>query len=585
MVSQNLEACLFTTRDRFLDWPFSPSGDNPLVWLTGFQGSSAFCLVTMDGAFLLTDSRYVDEAVYMLQGSALTVCNIREISLEDLIRQHQPQGGRIAYDAWCTAWSEQEKRSQALKNSWTWVPRACHFKGLCSFEGDAQEKERETATLQGEVVNYPLAFAGEPMVSKFARVREEMKQGTALFISSKSALSWLFNIRQSSGEFTPYVPGYALLPDEGPCTLWCHLESVSEVVCQDAKGVCHLYDLGKFEATFPTALKGRALLFDGEETPVAAIHIAQDAGIRVAKRSSPIKPLMIIKNATEIAQITSGHITDALALVEVFSWLDASIAQGTLLHEWDVACKIEDVRARNATYWGPSFQSIVAVSPHGGFVHYRPTQEKAAPLRLGDVVLIDTGAQYNTGCTTDVTRTIALGDQPTHKQKLTFTCVLKGFIALASQEFPEGTKGVQLDALARRFLWNSGLDYAHATGHGVGSFGGVHAPPYIGPRDDGIPLQASMVLTNEPGCYYPQSFGVRLENMMITEEVRSGWLRFRQLTLLPIDRRLMLEEELTKSEKKWINNYHHMIFATLTSYIENKNIKNWVRDKTRPIAE
>jgi Xaa-Pro aminopeptidase len=307
-----------------------------------------------------------------------------------------------------------------------------------------------------------------------------------------------------------------------------------------------------------------------------AIH--QDIKSDVFRAPSPVVLLKSIKNKTETDGIRRAMIKDGVALVQFWQWLENALAAGEKLTELCLSEKLRSFRAEQGDFFSESFPSIVGYGSHGAIVHYHATPKRNANILINNILLLDSGAQYLHG-TTDITRTFALGT-PTVEQKRHYTLVLKGHIALAQAIFPEGTCGYQLDILARQFLWREGLNYGHGTGHGIGYFLCVHEPPQnISPRPNQTPLQAGMAVSNEPGIYFENKYGIRLENlMMVVESEKSGFLSFETLSLFPFDNKLIDFELLTKEELAWLRHYNQRILECLSPYLTEENAI-WLQGK------
>ncbi|MEB3702747.1 Creatinase/Prolidase, APP and Peptidase_M24_C domain-containing protein [Candidatus Bealeia paramacronuclearis] len=330
--------------------------------------------------------------------------------------------------------------------------------------------------------------------------------------------------------------------------------------------------------------KETVVQIDPTTTPLALVHLMEDAGIQIYESQDPCVPLKAIKNEIEIQGMRRCHIRDGAALTRFLAWLDRSFGTEEIT-EISASNKLEEFRKEGLFFMGLSFDTISAMGPHGAIVHYRATPESDSPLSQG-IYLLDSGAQYLDG-TTDVTRTIALGT-PTQEQKENFTRVLKGHIALASAKFPEGTTGAQLDVLARLALWKEGLDYDHGTGHGVGSYLNVHeGPQSISKASRDVPLQPGMILSNEPGYYKTNAYGIRIESLVVvksepTLSEQKPFYGFETITCAPIDRNLIISEMLTASEKDWLNSYHTWVYETLLEFMDASE-SAWLKSVTEAL--
>jgi Xaa-Pro aminopeptidase len=325
------------------------------------------------------------------------------------------------------------------------------------------------------------------------------------------------------------------------------------------------------------------MLCDLQATPVYITGLCEAANIKLLDGKDPCVLTKAMKNAVEISGMKNAHIRDGAAVVKLLCWLDSQ----NNVSELDVVDKLLSFRKRNDLFVEPSFDTIAGSGPHAAIVHYRASKESNRKLQQGELFLLDSGGQYYDG-TTDITRTVAIG-LPAEEHKDRFTRVLKGHIALATAQFPQGTAGSQLDALARQYLWHEGLDYDHGTGHGVGCFSGVHEGPQgISKRAGGAELAPGMVISNEPGYYKAGEYGIRIENLVTVVEKQAGeggrqFLGFETITCVPIDSALINTVMLTNPEKAWLNNYHNWVKSELSPLL-SENESKWLEDKCRAVT-
>jgi Xaa-Pro aminopeptidase len=435
---------------------------------------------------------------------------------------------------------------------------------------------------------HPASLAGEASADKLARIREALcrQKLDALVVSDPHNLAWAFNLRGGDVAHTPLPLGYALIPAEGQATLFLDPAKVTN------EAGAAVGDLARFAA--PDALPGALdalghahgrVLVDSATGAIALKRRIEHAGGTVDVGPDPITLMKAVKNATEIGGTREAHRRDGAALVRFLSWLERDAAGGDVT-EIDAVERLEAERAATGALRDVSFPTISGSGPNGAIVHYRVTERTNRPLGPGELFLVDSGAQYEDG-TTDVTRTVAIGE-PTAEMRERFTRVLRGHIAVARAAFPKGATGAQIDPFARRPLWEAGLDFDHGTGHGVGSFLSVHEGPQRLSKIGHTPLEAGMLLSNEPGYYKPGAYGIRIENLVLVEPrdvpgAERPMLGFETLTLAPIDLALVEPRLMEPEEVRWLDAYHARVRETLRDGLDEES-RRWLEQATRPIA-
>ncbi|MBV1704589.1 MAG: M24 family metallopeptidase, partial [Hyphomicrobiales bacterium] len=432
---------------------------------------------------------------------------------------------------------------------------------------------------------HPVKFAGEGAASKIARVRKALGEADALLVSDPHGLAWLFNLRGGDVAHTPIALGRALLPKFGKPTLFMAREKLPAPVLRALGRVAHLAEPAELaEALARLGRDGRTLKLDAATAPAAFAEAVEAAGGKVDVGADPIAAMKARKNAAELAGARAAHLRDGAALCEFLAWFDAEAPKGRLT-EIDAALALEGFRVAAGGLRDLSFPSISAFGPHAAIPHYRVTER--SNLRIGrGVYLIDGGGQYEDG-TTDVTRTVTVG-KPTREMRDRFTRVLQGHVAVAAATFPAGTTGVQLDALARRPLWEAGLDFDHGTGHGVGSCLSVHEGPQSLSKRGAVAIEAGMVVSDEPGYYKPGAFGIRCENLLAAREAKPAGaeracLGFETLTLAPFDLRLLDASMLTRAELRWLDAYHARVRREVGPLL-SKPARRWLAAATAPLS-
>ncbi|MBP0484238.1 aminopeptidase P family protein [Sagittula salina] len=526
--------------------------DDRLAWLTGFTGSAGWAIALQDRAAIFTDSRYT------VQVKAQTDTVFEKVdwpgtTLGDWLAKALPEG-RLAYDPWLLTLSQKRE----LENS---VPGLA----LVASENliDALWQD-QPAPPMAPAFAQPLDLAGEAHGDKIARLARGLIPNAAAVITLPDSIAWLLNIRGADIPRNPVAHGFAILHREGRVDLFV-AEAKTEAI-RDHLGP--QVALLPPEALMPTldALKGPVLV-DPATCPVAISD-------RLAQSSEGSDPCVLpkaSKNAAELDGTRAAHRRDATAMVRFLHWVDQQ-TPGSFT-EIDVVRRLEDERRNTNALRDISFETISGAGPNGAIVHYRVTEATNRSVDPG-LLLVDSGGQYVDG-TTDITRTICVGEA-SEEQREAFTRVLKGMIALSRLRFPKGLAGRDIDALARTSLWEAGLDYGHGTGHGVGSYLCVHEGPARIARTGTVPFEPGMILSNEPGFYREGAYGIRIENLVVVEEAPAlpgqtvpQMYRFETLTLVPIDRRLVMTELLTTPERDWINAYHQRVLDTIGPHVDD----------------
>lgn len=582
MSLRGLDAYIVPSTDEHQN-EYVPECARRIQWLTGFTGSAGTVVVTRHKAGLWTDGRYHLQAKHELD---LEVFMLFPVGLpgvpepQEWLAREMGSGGKVGVDSRVIPLEEARRLKEQL--ALAGIELSPLEENLVDLIWDTRPHAPA-----GRIWALGESFSGMSVGEKLARVREEMqKKGVeALFLSALDEVAWLFNLRGSDVPYNPVFLSYAVVCKETAC-LFVDLEKLEKEAMEALSPHVELRPCGGLqEALSQEASRASRFWLDPRTSSAWVRELIGNKALHL-ELTSPVARLKAIKNPVEQEGMRSCHVRDGVAMVRFLRWLDEE-APKAWPRETEAAHELDGLRAQLQYHQGPSFETIVAYGPNGAIVHYRPSE--GTDLRMGPhgLLLVDSGAHYLDG-TTDVTRTVALGP-PTMEQMDRFTRVLKGHIALASARFPHGTSGRQLDALARRALWEVGLDYRHGTGHGVGCFLNVHeGPQSISPKDPGVPLEPGMFLSNEPGYYQEGAYGIRIENMMMVvedEELDTGYgpfLRFETVTLVPLDRRLILPELLSSQERAWVDSYHGKVLETLSPHLEEENLA-WLERVTSPL--
>ncbi|NCC11239.1 MAG: aminopeptidase P family protein [Bacteroidia bacterium] len=548
-------------------------------FITGFNGSAGTAVVTLKEAGLWTDSRYFLQATEQLDGTGITLYKEMLPETPDrvsFLATTLNAGDCIGIDGKLFSVHQVELLQKELE---------AHQLNLNILEDPMTTVWENRPSLPTEpAFLYDIAYAGKSCSDKVALIRSELKknQTEALLLSSLDEIAWTLNIRGCDVHCNPVVISYLLIDQESVVWFVADSKINAEIEAALREQNVSIYSYEKVEA-YLKGYKGRTISIDPHKTNYA-IYSAIPPTCQIHFDSSPVTLLKSIRNETEIKGIYSAMKKDGIALVRFLKWLEERIPSEEE-SELSIDRKLHAFRAEQPFYIGESFDTIAGYKEHAAIVHYSATESTNATLKESGFLLLDSGAQYLDG-TTDITRTIALGEL-TQEEKEDYTLVLKGHIALAMAKFPLGTRGAQLDVLARMPLWQKGLNYLHGTGHGVGHFLNVHeGPQSIRMNENPVVLQPGMVTSNEPGVYKAGSHGIRIENLILTCAAGEGmfgpYLQFETLTLCPICKKGILKERLTEEELHWLNNYHQTVYTQLSPSLTTEE-KAWLSHATSAI--
>jgi Xaa-Pro aminopeptidase len=545
--------------------------DERLQWLTGFTGSAGFCVVLPDIAGVFIDGRYRTQVKSQVDLGHFTPVPWPETKAGPWIAQHLDRG-TIGYDPWLHTRDEIDRIAEALAAS------GLTLRALQANPVDAIWPD-QPAPPAGRAFAHPVALAGETSADKRARLAADLRAAgqAAAVLTLPDSICWLANLRGSDVPYNPVLHAFAILHADA------RLEIFADPAKFDAATRAALDDgitLAPTDALLPAldSLAGPVRL-DPASAPLALRDRLQTRGTAIAWADDPCRLPKARKNAAEIAATREAHLRDGAAMVEFLAWLDAEAPKGGLT-EIDVVRGLEGFRRATNALHDLSFDTICGSGPHGAIIHYRVTEATNRRLGTDELLLVDSGGQYPDG-TTDITRTIALGD-PGDEARAAFTRVLQGMIAISRVRFPKGLAGRDLDPLARAALWMAGQDYDHGTGHGVGAFLSVHEGPQRLSRLSEVPLEPGMILSNEPGYYREGAFGIRLENLIVVQEAPAlpggddrRQLAFETLTFVPLDRRLIRAADLSPGERDWLDAYHRATFDRIAPRV-SPHARTWL---------
>jgi Xaa-Pro aminopeptidase len=581
LAAEELNGFLLPRSDEFQNEYVAPDAEQ-LLWLTGFSGSWGTAAVLMDKAALFIDGRYTLQAAAQVDGSAYEIVNIADCSIANWLKQNLKSGDRLGYDPRLHTVAQIDELKACVEGV------GAHFVPMPSNPLASLWTDRPTSAPK-QVTLQPIAFAGVESRDKIAAIQEHLREKArdAVVIAPLDSIAWLFNIRGRDLPHTPFVQSYAVVPAEGRAQLFIDGRKLDTETRQVLSGVADIAELSEVRESLE-ALGGRKAKVEIDPARVSqwTANTLAASGATLMRERDPCVLPKASKNAAEIAGARAAHLRDGLAVSRFLAWIDANAAGGSL-DEIGAATKLEEFRSASTELREISFDTIAGAGPNGAIVHYRPSRSTDRKIETGTLFLIDSGGQYQDG-TTDITRTVAIGE-PAPDMRRHYTLVLKGHIAIATARFPKGTRGIHLDALARRALWQCGLDYDHGTGHGVGSFLSVHEGPQGIARRDSAELEPGMILSNEPGFYREGQYGIRIENLVLVTEpepIPGGdrpMMGFETLTLAPFDRRLIDPALLTTEEADWVDAYHRTVFDKLAETADAET-RRWLEAATAALA-
>lgn len=559
MRTYGLDGLLIPQVDEFQNEHLYP-GIARLEWLTGFTGSAGTVLLTHEHVLFFTDARYLIQAKEELPDD-YQIQSLHHTNPARWITHNLGNLAKIGYDPWLFTEAQLDRYSHL-----SLVPLSENL--IDKIWKDKPELPITPVTL------HSLCYAGESDESKRIRLGKTLRADYAL-IAACDSIAWLLNIRGQDAPYTPLIHSVCFLHADGSFDLFVDMHKITDEIKQTLENrQGRLADL-KTVFSFIETLSGTCEV-DPEAAPVIFMQALEAAGMTIVRKEDPCALPKSCKNDVEIQGAIDAHIQDGIALCEFYTWLFQQPLDGELT-EVSAADKLFEFRKKGKLFKGPSFPTISSMGAHGAIVHYRPLPATDVPLKREGLYLVDSGGQYLNG-TTDVTRTFALGT-PSPEEKDRYTRVLKGHIAIARSVFPERTTGLQLDVLARQFLWEVGLDYIHGTGHGVGSYLSVHeGPQRLSRFMADSPLEPGMIISNEPGYYKEGDYGIRIENLVYVERSQQfkGFYEFKTLTLVPLDLKLIDFSMLTSVELAWIRAYHATIFQTLAPFV-NEETREWLQ--------
>ena len=579
-------------RDLQLDYLFVPHEDEynneylpdayqRLTWISGFTGSSGCAVIGQDRATMFVDGRYTLQAADQLDSALFETLTVAQpahpfnwLAVQDLT------GKVVGYDPKLSSPNAVSAFSAAVAKAGGTIQR------LATNPIDDAWSDQPPVPL-APVAPYPLEYAGVSAADKRAAIGQTLKadKADAAIITAPASLAWAFNVRGGDVMCTPLPLGRAILHADGTADLFLAEAKVSSNLREHLGNGVRLHKIEALEDGL-AGLSGKTVSLDPATASAWFFETLENIGAKVLPAQDPCALPKARKNEAELAGTKAAHIRDGAALTKFLHWLDTEAQSGEVT-EIEAVTKLESLRDETGKLNDLSFETISGAGPNGAIVHYRVSTATNRKLERGSLFLVDSGGQYDDG-TTDVTRTVPIGT-PTGEMKTRYTQVLKGHIALAVVRFPPGTTGTHLDTLARHALWQAGVDYGHGTGHGVGVYLGVHeGPQRIAKAWNATPLEAGMIVSNEPGYYKANEFGIRIENLQFVTApapIKGGEIDmfgFENLTWAPLARDLIDVDILTGSEREWVNTYHTAVWDKIGALLES-DVKAWLEAACRKI--
>lgn len=577
MAAAGVDGFIVPRADRFQGEYVAPC-DARLAWLTGFTGSAGLAVALQEKAAIFIDGRYRVQVRHEVDVTQFDPIDWPATRPEDWIADHLPSGSVMGLDPWLHSIAETAKITARLEQAGI---------GIRFLDGNLIDRlwQDRPAPPKSPARAYPVALAGRTSRDKRRALSADLARAgqDGAVLTQPDSIAWLLNIRGGDLPHLPVVQAMAILWVTGDVTLFADPEKFADVALDTGVRLAPMGDLGRAIAQ----AKGKCLRLDPATAPEQIKRMMMAAGVTHEAGSDPCLLPKARKTAEELDATRAAHRRDGAAMVRFLHWFDEAAPKGELT-EIDCVCALEYFRRETGALLDISFDTIAGAGAHGAIVHYRVNRATNAPLKAGQVFLIDSGGQYLDG-TTDVTRTLPVTDAPDEARQA-FTQVLRGMIAISRLRFPHGLSGRDIDALARAPLWMAGRDFDHGTGHGVGVYLSVHEGPQRISRMSSITLETGMILSNEPGYYREGAFGIRIENLIVVCEARPlgggdagrEMVAFETLTLVPIDRRMIALDQLERAEIDWLDAYHARVLAEIAPLVP-RDVAQWLAMACAPL--
>ena len=578
MNKENLDVFIIPHQDEYLS-EYLPPQNERLHWATAFTGSAGMAIVGKDKAAIFVDGRYTVQVQEQVDKNIFEILHLTENPYMDWIIDNFSKDAKIGYDSKLNTPIWFDNVSKKL-NEYNLI--SLNENPIDMLWDNRPSSEIDKALLLSE------KYSGESSESKRKRIADKIKSNgnDAAFLSKLDSIMWLLNIRGNDVPCNPVLLCSGIIHSDSSFDLYIDLNKIPMGFDDHVGPNVRVHDLDLF-SDIKNNNGNKRIMFDTNSSNLWSYNIFKSAGYEIIKAQDVCSLPKACKNDIEITGMKHCHIRDGVAVSRFLCWIDSKVSSGNLLDEEQLASKLDSLRSELDLFKGPSFGTISAAGSNAAMCHYSHKNSKVpGKLEMGSVYLVDSGGQYLDG-TTDITRTVAIGEV-SDEIKRSFTLVLKGHISLGSAIFPKGTSGHQLDSLARQYLWEYGLDYDHGSGHGVGHFLNVHEGRQgVGKGGSNVPLENGMVISNEPGYYLENEYGIRCENLVFVkkDETKSNGLffKFEDLTMTPFDKRLFDMDLLTESDVNWINDYHAKVYQHVSKELNNQEEIDWLKEATSPI--
>ncbi len=572
---KDIDIFVINRSDEYLNEYISPKAER-LNFITNFSGSAGRAIITPTNAFLYVDGRYTFQANTQINAKEILAKHLNSFwtDLEKILLEKKL---KIALDPTLHSIIEIEKVEKMLENSTSQLQLI--DKNFVDLIWENQPKTQYT-----DIFDHPTSFAGHDRSEKLDILKKFLDQNDIdhYFVSGLDNIAWLLNLRADDIKYTPLLYSYLLISKNNKHSLYIKKSAMPEILKKEIQTLININNIENIGLIFNNINSSDSIGLDFNSTTYYFLDLLRKQKINTKNLANPCILLKAIKNETELDGAKKAHIRDGVSITKYIYWLK-NIMDPKSNDEISVAQHLENLRRKNELFHSLSFDTISAIDKNAALPHYRVTKEGKSSFSDNNIYLVDSGGQYFDG-TTDITRTIILGEATT-EQRDRFTRVLKGHIALSNHVFEKGTKGTDIDYLARKSLQEINLDYDHGTGHGIGSFLSVHeAPQRIAKKSmfDSVELLPGMILSNEPGYYKENEYGIRTENLVVIKENNNNKLYFENISWCPIDLDLINSSMLGQIEKHWLNKYHKKVYDTLETHLEDKE-KDWLKEVTTEV--
>ena len=568
---KNCDYYLLPRTDMFMN-EFLLEEDERVKWLTNFSGSFAFVIVSQKQNLIFTDGRYLNQIKKEVNKNLFKIIDVNYKNPLCWLRENLKKEETVLLDSWLFS----SKNFNNLKSIISKKKAKIILSNEIFIDKIWKKKKRK---IYKNFFIRDLKYSGISVKNKIKDIKKifKAKEIKNFFFASPESISWLFNIRSNQIKYTPVILSFLLLNVDKESYFFFKKDLNLKKYLTSKFKVFDISELKKILINF--SILNKEVFLDPSKTSYFIENYLKILGVNVKYFDDPCSNLKLIKNHAEIKGAKNAHIRDGVSICKFLFWLNQKIQKGKKVTELLASKKLFDFRRKNKLFQGLSFETISGFGSNGSIIHYRVSKDTNKTFKKNNLYLFDSGGQYLDG-TTDITRTVNIGDNPTYEQKIMFTRVLKGNMELSNHLFTKKTTGKQLDKIARKHLKKK-YDYSHGTGHGVGSYLSVHEGPISISKESKTTFKKGMLVTNEPGFYKINDFGIRLENILLITN-KKKLLGFEILTYAPIDIKLIETKLLNIKEKRWINLYHYNVFKKINKFL-NANERNWLKKNTMPI--